>query len=70
MSGLPGASGAHVEERKVREYLLNLAHPSGGSKARFFRARGFSPEDWRAFARALVLHGQQNAVVYTEMTAF
>jgi hypothetical protein len=33
---LPNAQSATVPERKVTHYLLNPAHPAGGSKAWFF----------------------------------
>ena len=42
---------------------MNLAHPQGGSKAKFFLARGFSPNSWEAFQNALVKQGTTNAVV-------
>jgi hypothetical protein len=43
---LPGISSARVEQKKIAEYLLNLDHPQGASKARFFQARGFSTQMW------------------------
>ena len=43
---LPNPDRAIVEERRVREYLLNPGHPNGGPKARFFIARGFMPDAW------------------------
>ena len=59
---LPGAAQAHVEERKVREYLLNTAHPDGMAKARFFAANGYRVEDWQRFADDLRRHGKQHDV--------
>ena len=38
---LPDADAAFVPADKLTGYLLALAHPVGGSKARFFRAQGF-----------------------------
>ena len=32
---LPSAHSASVPERKVTQYLLNPAHPAGGSKVEF-----------------------------------
>jgi hypothetical protein len=32
---IPEAGAAFIEEAKLRDYLLNLAHPDGGSKAAF-----------------------------------
>ena len=39
---LPNAAHAIVPERKVTLYLLNPAHPIGGSKATFFLHFGFT----------------------------
>jgi hypothetical protein len=41
---------------KIGGYLLNPAHPSGGSKAKFFRDLGFSAEDPVGFADAVFEH--------------
>lgn len=41
---------------KLVDYLLDLGHPGGGSKARFFIARGFSRDDPETLARALNDH--------------
>ena len=60
---LPAASLAWVEELKIKEYLLNLKHPEGGSKAKFFQNRGFTTEDWECFHDALVVQGKSNPVV-------
>jgi len=43
---MPNAAGAVVEERRIREYLLDLEHAAGGPKARFFIARGFALGAW------------------------
>jgi hypothetical protein len=43
---LPSADRAIVEERLIREYLLNLAHADGGPKASFLLARGFAVGAW------------------------
>lgn len=67
---MPGSEQAYVEERKILEYLLNEDHAVGGSKARFFFARGFDRAFWRRFADALVGHGQLNDVVGAEATTF
>jgi hypothetical protein len=49
---------AVVAERKFAGYLLNPAHPAGGSKAHFFLRFGFSAAGWRELAAALVRHAQ------------
>ncbi len=65
---LPNAGLALVEERKVLDYLLNLAHLQGASKARFFLARGFSLAAWEGFAQALCEQGRNNRVTKTIRT--
>lgn len=45
-----------VSDAKVRDYLLNLNHPIGRSKAVFFMSQGFNPEDWAVLAEALIAH--------------
>src|SRR5712671_5185755 len=42
MSLLPNAANATLDDAKITQYLLNPAHPVGGSKARFFLSRGFT----------------------------
>lgn len=66
---LAGAASATVTEDKIRDYLLNLAHPLGQSKARFFLDRGFTPAVWSAFADALRQQAQANpiATISTEV---
>jgi hypothetical protein len=59
---LPNADRAIVEKKRIREYLLNLVHPDGGSKAKFFLARGFTPGQWELMAASLVTHGRINVV--------
>jgi hypothetical protein len=39
---LPNNQSATVPERKITHYLLNPAHPAGGSKASFFLRFGFT----------------------------
>lgn len=68
MMKLPNAQGATVPERKIRLYLLNPAHPAGGSKAAFFLRFGFSDADWPRLAAALLRHAQENEVVRKEET--
>ncbi len=65
---LPNAQLATVPERKVTHYLLNPAHPAGGSKAWFFLRFGFNVAEWQELAEALVRHARENEVVATEPT--
>ena len=65
---LPNVQSATVQELKVTHYLLNAAHPAGGSKAWFFLRFSFTVADWQRLAEALLLHAQENEVVKTEQT--
>ncbi len=62
---LPNANEAYVEEQKILNYLLNLNHEKGKSKAKFFIARGFRVEDLATIHNALVAQGTNNAIVKT-----
>ena len=53
---LPNALRAWVEAPKIQAYLLNLNHPKGGSKARFFIRHGFNLEHWQQLADAFIFH--------------
>ena len=50
---LPNGEHAVVEPDKVKDYLLDVAHPDGFGKATFFTAMGFQREGWEALAEAL-----------------
>ncbi len=65
---LPNVQSATVPERKVTHYLLNPAHPAGGSKAWFFLRFGFNVREWRKLEEALLRHARENEVVETEPT--
>jgi hypothetical protein len=65
---LPNAHLAAVPEAKVTRYLLNPAHPAGGSKATFFLRFGFTAARWQQLADALLRHARENEVVETEQT--
>ena len=56
----PNAAEAVVPPEKLTAYLLDLAHPVGGSKARFLRAHGFNDDNTALLAaglRAIVATG-------------
>lgn len=40
---IPGADTAIVPPEKIVDYLLNLSHPVGGPKARWFVSIGYDP---------------------------
>ena len=66
---LPNAQFATVPERKLTHYLLNPAHPAGGSKAAFFLRFGFSVANSRLLAEALLQHACDHDVVKAEQTS-
>jgi hypothetical protein len=51
---LPFADQAVVSDAKIREYLLNEAHPTGRDKAAFFATLGFRRDQTAVFRRALL----------------
>lgn len=67
---LPNAQDAWIEEGKLKGYLLNESHPKGRAKARFFRARGFSDQDWEGMADALRHHARHNEIVAERPSAY
>ena len=50
---IPNANRAIAADEKVRDYLLNLSHPDGGSKAVWFHSLGYSRENWMQLAEDL-----------------
>ena len=67
---LPNAEQAFIPEAKLRNYLLSPVHPIGKNKARIFRARGFTLENWRDLERALLQLALEAEVYSTELTEF
>jgi hypothetical protein len=59
---LPNSNLAIVEREKIREYLLNEAHPDNGGKALFFFGLGFSRAEWLTLANAPLRLAQENEV--------
>jgi hypothetical protein len=57
---LPYAHIAIVDREKINQYLLNLRHRCGASKARFFLEFGFQVDEWEVFAEALREHAQRH----------
>jgi hypothetical protein len=60
--GLPNSHLLRIERQKISNYLLNLNHPQGSAKARFFKSIGFSEEGEAEFTTALRNHAAQNRV--------
>ena len=67
---LPKAELAKVPERKITHYLLNPAHPAGGSKAAFFLRFGFAATQWERLAAALLEHARDYEVVAMEKSLY
>jgi hypothetical protein len=65
---LPNAQLANVPERKITQYLLNPAHPAGGSKARFFLRFGFRAAERQKLAEALNRDVRENEVTTMQKT--
>ena len=59
-----------VAEQKIRNYLLNINHSVGGSKAKFFLGKGFSEAEWKVFAGAIELHPIDNPIQDEEPTGY
>jgi hypothetical protein len=59
-----------VSEQKVRLYLLNINHPIGGAKARFFLARGFTLASWQGLGAALREHPVNNPIEGEQRTVW
>ncbi len=62
MSFLDVSRGLTIQPAKLTAYLLNMSHPQGGSKARFFIGRGFPADRPEALERALARHPVENAI--------
>lgn len=67
---LPNRDAAIVEDKKIKAYLLNLDHPKGRSKAKFFIAQGFTIDNIELFRSMLLRHGRLNTVTKTETNAY
>jgi hypothetical protein len=58
-----------VPDAKLARYLLNLDHPAGAAKARFFIACGFDPNKIAALETALLMHANTHPVHTTRVHA-
>jgi len=67
---IPEAHRAVVEDAKVRDYLLNLSHPDGGSKAIWFHSLGYHRDKWQDLANDLLAIAQNCTTFDTEITRF
>jgi hypothetical protein len=67
---IPDAGRALVSREKVHDYLLNLDHPDGGSKAIWFRSLGYEQSDWQMLANDLLEIARNCDHFDTEPTPF
>ena len=51
---LPNQENAYVPEAKLKDYLLDLNHPEGGSKAKFLRKLGYDDSKLELLTNDLV----------------
>ena len=66
---LPKMEQRHIAAGKVAAYLLNIDHPEGGPKARFFIRVGFSPTSPETLRAALLDHPARFEVSEARLTA-
>lgn len=67
---IPNADRAIVDEAKVRNYLLNPAHPDGGSKAIWFQSIGYCDDDWQDLRDDLLMIAKTCTAFDIENTRF
>ena len=54
----------------MRDYLLNLSHPDGGSKAIWFHSLGYHRDKWQDLADDLLAIAHNCTTFDTEITRF
>ncbi len=67
---IPDADRAIIAAEKVRDYLLNLEHPDGGSKAVWFHSLGYTRNEWQLLADDLMAIACDCDEFDTETTQF
>jgi hypothetical protein len=67
---IPDSERAIVTPEKVRDYLLNLDHPDGGSKALWFHSLGYERGDWRTLADDLLRIARECLDFDTEISPY
>jgi hypothetical protein len=72
MSGsiLPYAAAARVADAKVRDFILDAAHPDNKGRAAFYIGIGFTRQQWHLLRDALLAHPQNNSVIGAVSTEF
>ncbi len=67
---IPAAEQAVIANEKVRDYLLNLEHLDGGSKAVWFHSLGYTCDEWQVLADDLMAIARNCPDFGTETTQF
>jgi hypothetical protein len=68
MSRLPAADSALVEDKKVRDYLLNPDNQDNKGEAALFQAFGFTRDAWDILRNTLRAHPLQNEIAETSQS--
>lgn len=61
---------AHIDERKIVEYLLARAHPVGGAKATFFMSLGYRIGEWTRLRDDLIHIAENGEAIDISATAY
>ena len=67
---IPKATEAVAKIEKVRDYLLNLDHPEGKSKAALFESLGYTRSRWSRLANDISTIARSAPEYSVESTAF
>ena len=67
---IPQAQSAFIEPAKLRDYLLNPAHPVGGPKARWFISLGYHPDNPDQLAADLLAIAKNDADYLEELNPY
>ena len=67
---LPFSDNAFVSLNKLTNYLLNINHAEGGSKAAFFNSFGYNHSNVHQFNLALLHIAKTEQVTKTDIIAF
>jgi hypothetical protein len=67
---IPNAELAMVPPEKLTDYLLNLSHPIGGAKARWFISLGYHPDRPEQLADDLLAVVRRGDAFTTEESPF
>jgi hypothetical protein len=67
---VPDREQAEIDLRKITHYLLDINHPIGSGKAKFFLERGFNVSAPEKMKAALLRHILERVVIKTEVNQF